>query len=678
MTSSRRHVLVIASQNEVIGHLDHLDDAASALNEVLRDSEIGACAPGLRNGESLLRGEQTAKTITEAITEAVGYAGESRATLVLALLGHGFTPDNNPALYYMGCDSANGVPLTAVDVRALLSGAADHPGVSTVIAIIDTCTAAAAVPANIAAGTQNGKTGLALLMAAAVGAPAYDLKMSRELASLLRAGVPGADATLRLELVGARVQAALDAQDLRGFSYPGDFHAEPMWLARNRQADAAPQVGSFGDAELAAALRPLPGGRQLPASLHELRELHGELSTQLRKQRDSPDPGWSVLDLSRAVRVADSLIAAHRTDAFLREHLRDALNDIALRRALVIASRTLDAAKAQAPLSVTHAVELTALSYPSRREPDSRPQLARLVVALADGVGLDPGQRKLKDEWAASVGPIEAYNDALRELAESPVDRRFRLIVSYDALAGEWPLGVRAWVLYAGRECGKNSGIRCTADQSGAEAALVAAVSWAEEEAAGLGESLDRIEIAMSATRLLDWHPEKVRYNGAWLGVNYRVLTRWSRRLERTAEMQGYNSNVRKRLAELPTQPKASRLHWLGAHEVGDGAALCDELARGRYAPASGLMVRPEQRDGSLVDLLLRYLPIVLWPQDVSLGPAHCKRVATRWNRLPDDFLAAYRARWAGKNEKKPELIADIRAVWDDEDWLRFCGTAST
>jgi hypothetical protein len=680
MTSDRRHALVIASQNDEMGHLDQLDGAARDLDVVLRDSEIGACAPGLRDGESLLAGQLTAETIRAGILEAIGYAGEKRATLVLALLGHGFSPENNPALYYMGWRSRNGVPLEAVDVRALLSGAADHPGVRSVIAIIDTCTAAAGIPANIAAGTQNGKTGLALLMAAPVGRPAYDLGMSRELTGLLRAGLPGDDATLRLEVIGRRVQAALDAQDLRGFSYPGDLHAGPMWLARNRQADSALKAGSYGDAALAAALRPLAGHRPLPASLSELRGLHAELSAQLHQQRTAAEPGLTVVDLGRAVRVTDSLIAAHRAAALLREHLPDALDDISLRRALVIASGSLDAVKARSPLSVTDAVELAALNFPFRREPDSRPQLARLVVALAAGAEIDPGRRDLKDEWAASVGPVEAYNDALRERKENPVSRRFRLVVSYDALAGEWPLGVRAWVLYAGRECGKNDEITCTADQPGAEAALVAAVSWAEEEAAALGEGLGRIEIAMPATRLLDWQPEMVRYNGARLGLNYTVVLRWSRRLERTQEMRGYNGNVRKRLADLPRQPKSSRVHWLGPHEVSDQRTLSDHLAMGRYAPASGLMARPRQdteQDAALVDLLLRYLPIVLWPQGPSLGVAHRRRVAIRWQWLPDDFLTAYRARWAGQDEKKPDLIADIRAVWDDDEWLRFCGTAS-
>ena len=677
MTSSRRHVLVIASQNEAMGHLDQLDKVAAELGGVLRDSEIGACSPGLSSGEWLLTGEVTTTAITTAITSAVRYAAEKRATLVLALLGHGFTPDNYPQLYYMGCDSRNQVPLEAVNVRELLGGAAEQPGIKAVITLIDTCTAAAAIPANLAAGTQGGKAGLVLLMASPVATSAYDLGMSKELIRLLKSGVAGADTTLRLEVVGPRIQAALDAQDIRGFSYPGDYHAEPMWLAYNRQADSALTTGSFGDAELAAALRALPAPQQLPGNIQQLRELREELRARLHQQPGIPGSGLAAVDLSRAVRVTDSLIAAHQTAALLRGHLRDALDDTALRRALVIASGTLDTVQAKAALSVTDAAELAALRYRSRREPDCLPQLARLVVALVDGAGLDPARSELKDEWTASVGRVEAYNDALSEHAAHSGRRRFGLVVSYDALAGEWPLGIRAWVVYGGRECGKNDEIRCTADQAGAENALVEAVSWAEQQAAGLGEELDRIEIAMPAARLLDWHPEKVKYNGTWLGVHYDVLPRWSRRLEPTKEMRGYNSNVRRHLDQIPGLPKNGRLHWLDATEVSDQATLLNELAMGRYAPASALTSRPAQPDGpSLVDLLLMYLPIVLWPQGASLSPAHRQRVVNRWKLLPDAFLIAYRARWARAAQIKPDLIADIQAVWDDEDWLRFCGTA--
>jgi hypothetical protein len=163
--------------------------------------------------------------------------------------------------------------------------------------------------------------------------------------------------------------------------------------------------------------------------------------------------------------------------------------------------------------------------------------------------------------------------------------------------------------------------------------------------------------------------------------VNYDIRLRWSARLSLNPKTRGYNSNLCKRLEELPRQPKSKRLYWLDRPEVADLGTLSRALAMGRYAPASGLVHRPEPdpaQDPSLLDLLLRHLPVVLWPQHASLDPAHLKRVATRWNQLPGDFMLAYRSRWAGRDAKKPELIADIRAVWDDEDWLRFCGAASS
>lgn len=669
MTQSRRHVLVIASQCDAKPKLNRLDEAAGALHAALRDGDIGGCAPGLPDGGSLLHGSLEAATIAVRVREAIGYAGDTGATLVLALLGHGFIPGGNPALYLMGKDSKEELKETAVDVRALLGEAADRPGIKSVIALIDTCTAAGAIPqiGDITTGTRNGKIRLWLLMAAAVAQPAFDMGMSRELAAVLRAGAPGVGALLRLSDVAPIIQASLAGQDLRKFDYDGDVSAEPMWLARNRHARGNTlTIGAHRDKALAAALRPL-GDHPLPTSFEELRELHAELSARLR-QEDQP------LDLIRAAGVVDSLIAAHRTTVFLREHLAGALETVSLRRALVVAGCTLDIDPAAVIASEVDAAELAALTYPSVRERDSRPQLARFVVALADGAGIDPSGAEFK-KWAVSNGAIVPYNDALKGWPEHSGGRRFRLIVSYDSLAGEWPEKVRAWVIYAGRECGKKS-FDCTADQPGAEDALAEAVSWAEEQAANLREELDRIEVAVPARMLVDWHPEQVEYNGSWLGVNYTVLPRWSQRLEPTAKMRGYNSNVRKRLAELLQTPETGLPHWLGALEVGDSKALRQKLAMGGYAPATGLIDRPDQ-DGSLVDLLLRYLPVVLWPQATSLGSGHCERVASQWNRLPDDFLAAYRARWAGTNQQDPDLIADIRAVWDDEDWLRFCGTAS-
>jgi hypothetical protein len=653
MSQGRRHVLVIASQCENKAELGRLREAARALDDVLRDADIGACRPGLRNGESLNNKNLKSADIVSRVREAIAYAAEEDATLVLGLLGHGFIPGNDPVLYLMGWDSQEEVRDTAVDVKALLTEAADRPGMTSVIGIIDTCTATAAAPTitQIATGTRAGKTRLSL---------------SRELAGLLRTGVPRAGARVNLVEAKKRLKDKLAGQDIVRFEYDGADSDESEWLAHNRQVVGSGHLlGSYGATELHSALRTCPGGYPPPADFDALRALHDELSQQ--------PPSTAI---RRAVRVADSLIVAHQTVSFLRGHMAAELTTEALRRALAtvgVAGGPGRAAAANAALCAeTDAVERAALAYPRKqsKEGSCRPQTARFMLALADGAGIDPTRPEFQ-QWAASIGALVPFNDALRARTGHQAARRLRLIVSYYALAGEWPDEVGAWLLYDGKDSG-HVNLTCAPDQPGAEKALVEAVDWAEEHAWELDASLERIEVAVPARMLLEWRPEEVKYGGSRLGVNYLVLSRWSQRLEPTQEMRRINRNVGKRMAQISGHAKGAPLHWLSAQQVGELVRLRAELGDGKHAPATGLLDRPGQ-DGSLVDLLLRYVPIVLWPQVTRLSQAHCAGVRTRWHLLPDGFLTAYRARWA---ETGSDVIADIRAVWDDDDWLRFCGTA--
>jgi hypothetical protein len=269
VSTGRRHALVIASQCKKEFTLTYLHEAARDLDAALRDGDIGACEPGLKNGESLLLGPISAADITVRIGDAIDYAAASDAVLVLALLGHGFIPGESPALYLMGWDSVNQDTRTAVNVRELLAQAANKSGVKSVIGIIDTCTAAAAVPsmADLMTGTRGGLTRLQLLMAAAVNQTAYDMRMSRALTALLTAGLPGADTHFTLEDAKHRMADALTGQNLVRFDYDG-VKSGDGWLARNRQAAGQLlALGAYGTAELTAALRALPRAtRCLPTS----------------------------------------------------------------------------------------------------------------------------------------------------------------------------------------------------------------------------------------------------------------------------------------------------------------------------------------------------------------------------------------------------------------------------
>jgi hypothetical protein len=670
MNAGRRHVLVIASQCENMLELERLHVAAEALNGALRDDDIGGCSPALPAGESLLYGGLDAEAIAANVRAAIAHAAQCGATLVLAFLGHGFIAGTDPELYFMGWQSRDGVRDSAVNVKVLLVEAADRQGVACVIGVIDTCTAAAATPKmdQLVTGTRGGRARLSLLMAAGASQSAYDLGMSSELARLLRTGLPGAGTLLSLDDVKAPVQSRLNEQELTMVAYDGVGAAERMWLAYNRQADGYHMVfGAYGTGQLQDALRGLPG-RPIPGNFDELLCLRRELASHPSRSQD----------IIRAGRVTDSLVVAHRTVAFLRQHLAAGLSSEALRRALAVACGASGvpfpweqqaAGPAAGPAEIEAVVRVT-LDYP-RAHGDCRRQLARFVVALAKAAGVDPAQNAFRD-WADKIDALVPYNDALAATEALQGTRRVRLIVSYYAIAGEWPEEVNAWLLEDGADRGHEI-LACTADQPGAEKALAFAVDWAENQATALGTEIERIEVALPARMLVGWKPEEVPYGGALLGVNYPVVTRWSQRLEPSEDMRRANRNVRKRLAELAWNQSGDPLHWLAARQVSDPDRLRSELGRGMHAPAAGLLDRPAQ-DGSLVDLLLRYLPIVLWPHVASLGQQHRKRVSACWSQLPDDFIAAYRASWTGG---KADLIADIRAVWDEESWLRFCATVT-
>jgi hypothetical protein len=143
---SRRHLLVVASQCRNMRRLQRLDEAAHSLADAFLDATGGACDAALPDGRFLLSGELTSKEITEAIESAIRHASWREATLVLALLGHGFAAGSSTRLYFMGYDSQEQVGLDAVDVQSLLLKAVDHVGVNGVIGVIDTCMAAGAVP----------------------------------------------------------------------------------------------------------------------------------------------------------------------------------------------------------------------------------------------------------------------------------------------------------------------------------------------------------------------------------------------------------------------------------------------------------------------------------------------------------------------------------------------------
>lgn len=662
---TKRHVLVVASQCEREEELPDLGKIGASLRDILLDPDVGCCSTGLPGGIALLAERLDSAEIIAKTAEAIEYAARNGATLLLAFLGHGFIPGTDPTLYLMGWNSVAGDRNSGVNVRDLLARAADTTGIRGVTGIIDTCTAAAAIPGidGISGGTLTGQTSLSLLMASAAGQPAFDMALSRHLVRVLRSGIPGAGPHLWLSApeFKSALRGALPGQppvfhDYDGaVTQPGD-----LWLARNAWAEAG-SLGSYGIAELTEALRPLLPDRALTAmpSAAELHELQRELA---------------LLPLSpariRAERLMDSLHAARKTVTLVRSFMPQQLEERALRRALIAAGQAggppAGAARIAQVASDVDAVEYAAISYP-RAQRSCRPQLTRFVVELVDDARLDLDSPVLR-EWAASIDAIVPFNNAVAIRRQWRSERRLRLIASlHYAPSRDWPDKLGVWLLYDG-EVYQRREIDCAPDQPGAEEALAEAVDWADEHAERLGVPLRRLEVAMPVRILLRWRPEEVRRLRR-LGLDYQVLTRWSQRLDRGSAMRRINRNAERRLAEINAHAHAEPLHWLGADQVADLIELAGLFANGRYSRAVGLVDDPGENE-RLFEVLLEFAPILIWPLAGRLGPEHLDAVRARWAQLPDAFTDAYRALCAD-GDGGP--LAGLRAIWDDEEWLNFC-----
>ena len=361
--------------------------------------------------------------------------------------------------------------------------AADRPGVKGVVGIIDTCTAAAAQPrtADLAIGARGGQTQLSLLMASAVDQSAYDMKMSRNLAEILRTGVPGAGGRLHMIDLITRLRATVRRQSPIRLDYDADSFSEPVWLAYNRHADIRiSALGINGAGKLLAALRTLHPDRSFPQNW-DTTALHG-LRRDLGQEMASPAH-------TRAIRVVDSLVIAQTTISFLRSFMAVQLTTERLWRALVTISRpgeSLTVTAGTAPITEVDAVEHAALNYPAA-EGSCRAQLVRFVLALADDAGLDFDSSDLHD-WAVSIGAIVAFNDGLAIRKKRRAAQRLRLIIGLQPLAGSWPEQLGAWLVYDGTPK-QPEYFDCTPDRRGVENALALAMDWARTQAKTLGVS---------------------------------------------------------------------------------------------------------------------------------------------------------------------------------------------
>ncbi|MFK4689582.1 vWA-MoxR associated conflict system protein [Streptomyces pristinaespiralis] len=665
--TSMRHVLVVAPQCASMERLTRLEEAAADLFAVLSDVSVGACRPGLPPGSSaLVTGDGlTSAEITATVHTAAAYAAEHGAVLVLAFLGHGFVPGQAATLHFMGADSVEDVRHGSVNVSELLTRALDHPGIPGVLGIIDTCHAAGALPAaqDLTAGTRLGQSRLSLLMGSSLSQAAVDLAFSRGLTTLLRRGLLTAGRKLTLADLGHALRRELVGQNITAFDYAGAA-SEPLWIARNASARMA-----------------LLGGLTGPLAHEELTESLGRVDPPV----PVPTPGASLQSVlqcrkdvlgrapseerDRAVRALDGAIIAIHTVTFIRGWIGGKLTTEAIRHAL----HTMLAADRRVPgasVSITDVgiIDELAFNHPES-ETDGLRSIARFVALLGQACGMSLDDPAL-EEWGQRIEAPALVNDARRHAATRTDGQRMSLVVSLHAsLAGEWPETLDAWLLMDGALLEHEQFTNESADRRGAEDAVERAVLWADEHARTLKLPLKRLDIAIPSSLLLEWRPEEA---GAalLLGVRFDVRLHWSNRLNPDAVLRSIEGTLAERWETISECGDGAPVDWLAHEELADPQTLRSQLRNGRYARGIGLTQHPGT-DARLMETLLAYTPVLLWPHTAGGFPKErhgCLEAS--WWAMPGVLTRAYRNRWRGEEAGD---LADLRAVWDDQDWLRFC-----
>ncbi|MFD5013752.1 vWA-MoxR associated conflict system protein [Streptomyces chartreusis] len=671
-----RLLLILAPQNMAMGHLDELQGAARALSEVLQHDDLGHCSPALADGAVLLYGTAiTQARIEKAVRAAAQRAGDTGATLVLAFLGHGMAPRGHSELYVMGADAQPDVLSTAVNVGHLLVQAAEQPGVNGVIGLVDTCHAAGAVPdiKALVAGVRGGRTRVSLLMASGAEQQARDLVFSRQLAELLRKGIPDAGAHTGVSALKEKLRHTVIGQDIISWEHDGDhFAMQELWLSHNARHAGAdrPGPGTLGAADLRSVLESVGPAVAWPQpwSLHELDRVRHEIQT-IKETGTGIGPAALV---HRALHVVDGLRTCLITQSFLTSWIGSELTTPRLRKALPTLPSDVYALMpdTSGTALLTDLLELLVLRAP--RVGESRTVLlTSFVAALGADAGLDLAAPEIT-AWADGCGARIELNDAQNELSRGQAERRLRLIVSLHAtVADDWPESLSLWLLDGGKVC-ERAEVACAPTQAAAEAKLGEAIAWARRHARLRQAPLKQVDVAVPTSLLVRWKPEETDF-GVRLGVNHDVVVRWSMRLNPPAHLWWINDHARAGLERMHTCAAKAPIDWLSEHDATQPQDLGDRLRNGRYTRAVAFSHRPAHLK-QLMELVLAYVPVVLWPDtNRHFSPVEQALLDMFWDRLPTELAEAYRRRWQDSAPAPSDRLADLRSVWHDLEWLDFC-----
>ncbi|MYR45505.1 hypothetical protein [Streptomyces sp. SID5910] len=668
-TNPPRNVLVVGAQCRDGSRLEGLEEAAQALHAALVNPRLGACAD--RGGDSLLVGTGLGRDrVVAAVERAAQAAQRDGGPLVLALLGHGESGEGTP-LHLVTSGRENDPELSNVAVPALLGGVLNHPGVSGLIAIVDTCFAGGAVPdsSRITAGRQDGSVQFALLFAATAKEQAFDMRLSTELVRLMEEGRPGPEEVLKLDdNLLDRLSERIQGQQPGLSSFRGTASlGAPLWLARNRAAGSGGPLGPIAGKAVRETVQRIDPGLRL--STEE------EIAAWLKV--DSPSVnGASWYAVQRLRELLGELTAGRKTLNVISTAFGTALTEDNLRLAGMLAGFPLDFVRHEAPRLrdlVEHAVHHGSAAEGSQRA------LAHLVAALAHITGHSDRLPEEVIAWAEDLELAPAVNSRLSDLNEQRDEVQApRLVLVLADEGTEDVVAVDAWLLF-GRAVLTNQRFPCGRQRNSLTAAMTEAISWAAPWANIVGRPLQHIDVAAPTLVLLDCPPEEQLVHKAKLGVNYVVTTRWSGLLTPPAGMTVDDMlQVGERLLASLEGGACLGPTWLHEEHLTALEELQDHLSNhGRGQKVWSLTSTPETDWEFIAQELLEHTPALVWPRHKDISDARLLKdsVARHWQALPEQIAHAYRTQLSGTSpgEDGLEPLATVRAAWHDTHWQVFC-----
>ncbi|MFF3459713.1 hypothetical protein ACFYXH_36540 [Streptomyces sp. NPDC002730] len=669
-----RHVLVVGAQCSGAEELPGLEAAARRLHRALVDPDLGAC---LDRGEgetgSLLVGTALGKPAVEkALATAVGRAKDDGGPLILALLGHGMGGCGGP-LYFVTSGSTQDGAIHQLDVPSAIGTATNETGPSGLIAVVDTCQAAASLvnPQSATAGLQQGSLRLSLLFAASAHLPAWDMNLSVQLAELLENGMPNAGEFLAVDdQLIKELRSRIRTQEPGGFMFDGaPTSGESLWLAHNVRAGvrrSADSLSSLACERLHKLLNPLQGTQ----GINSREQLEGWLGG-LEPERLGHTAVQRVVEFKRDLGVCALAVTV------LEETFGDALTDDLLRRAAARAGFPLEVVVQLPCPSLRDMVEYAVLCQSAVAPAGQSRTLVHFVAALAHLISPRDVLPRQLTVWAAKSGVGTALNSRLIEL--SGATPRLVLVAADDG--GEDVVRVEASLLFGSAvvhtaefPCGSGPG------PGALVSALDDALGWALSRLAAAGERLVPVDVSVPTFLLLDSPPEEWRVvrGRRMLGVDYDVTTRWSGLLTpppgvRLDDMLHAGSQL---LSSLQTKAQSGP-SWLDSDDLSSVETLQELLSRRRMGGCVwGVSTLPENDFDLMLEELLIHTPALIWPRHGSVYDTRALQdaVAEHWQSLPEKLLRAFQERLENSlGEGSPGHLADIRTTWHDAHWQDFC-----